>query len=179
MNKPPTIYLKYGTKDTDTIKINGYIDDFLGYLIVNDIEAKVNISFANVAESIFPGFYCSDFPKFDSLIQKSKEEISEKKYFNSQKKIVDRTYHKVYDIYENLLIPYFQNSIENRITFTEKYYKKMDLKILQLIQADLDTSLDIKTTEFVNKKHVNKIILNDIRLWRKKLEELKAEYSVK
>jgi hypothetical protein len=53
----------------------------------------------------------------------------------------------------------------------------MDLKILQLIQADLDTSLGIMTAEFVRKKHIKKIVLNNVSMWRKKLEELKAEYS--
>jgi len=175
LHKPPTYYFSVGLEYT--IKMDDYMEDFLGWLIMYDIKSKTNISFENVTDSRFPGFYCSDFPKFDSLIQKCKEEIIKKEYFNQKKEFKDRTSYKEYDIYSNYLFPYFENSIENRISFTEKYYKKMDSRILRIIKTDLDTSLGIKTTEFVNKKHIRKIVLNNVSMWRKKLEELKAEYS--
>jgi hypothetical protein len=175
LHTPPIIYTLC-EKDIK-VKQDNYIDDFLGWLILYDIKSKTNISFENLTDSRFPGFYCSDFPKFDSLIQKSKEEIIKKEYFNQKKEFIGRTSYKEYDYYSSYLFPYFENSIENRIIFTEKYYKKMDLKILQLIQADLDTSLGIMTAEFVRKKHIKKIVLNNVSMWRKKLEELKAEYS--
>lgn len=175
MHKPPTVYLKYGYKREDVIKINNYIDDFLGLLIKLDIESKTNISLENVFSSKEPGFYCLNFIKLDSLLQISKNKIVGKKYFSRNISFVDRSSYKNYEYYPSFLFPYFENSVENRIIFIEKYYKEMDIKILNLIKIDLDTILEVKTFNIDNNK--DQTVLQNIDLWSKKLKELKIKYQ--
>jgi hypothetical protein len=91
--------------------------------------------------------------------------------------LFERTEYSYYNIYFNYLIPYFQNSIENRITFIEKYYKYMDLRILEIIKTDLDTTLEIVTPEIRQKKYVKKIVLNNVVVWRQRLKEMQKKYS--
>jgi hypothetical protein len=174
LHKPPVTYTIFF--DTTVIE-KEFIDDLLGLLIIYDIQSKTNISFKFVTESRYPGVYCTDFIRFDSLIQKSKEEIANRKYLVQRAELFERTEYSYYNIYFNYLIPYFQNSIENRITFIEKYYKYMDLRILEIIKTDLDTTLEIVTPEIRQKKYVKKIVLNNVVVWRQRLKEMQKKYS--
>ena len=66
---------------------------------------------------------------------------------------------------------YFENSIENRITYIENNYKCIDINVLEIMRTDLDTLLSIKTTDYTIKDKY--FIDKYIKRWREKLDSLK------
>ncbi len=66
---------------------------------------------------------------------------------------------------------YFENSIENRITYIENNYKCIDINVLEIMRTDLDTLLSIKTTDYIIKDKY--FIDKYVKRWREKLGKLK------
>jgi len=166
LHNPPAIHLSAGTKDT--ILLNNFIVDFFGYMMQKDIESKTNISFNNAVDSRFPGYYCNDSKSLDSLVKLSKTAINSG-YYGQKKIFVDRTRYAMYDYYPSFLFPYFENSIENRIQFVEKFYLGMDSLLLEVVKLDIDTLLSINTS--LDHKHLDNSVLCIIDLWKRKLND--------
>ncbi len=138
-----------------------------------DFNALTEIDFSDY--TIFDDHYTSVLNEKKALFKLKLSEFKEKKIseLSCNKNLfpnhifVDHIYFSTNPEIFPYLDFYFMNTLNNRILYIEKYYKDIELTVLELMKKDIDTLLEISTPALYN----NNSILDNCKLWKAKMTE--------